>query len=128
MAVLKIFLDRPLGAVVVIAYELREEYLGHKAMSHTEFTRLLAEHGVFGLLAIAILVSIAIANVHRQPITFGKALFVGMLVWSSLFMMNAGMRLAAPAFLWGMTFVTIANRDQIRIRRAGLRRSRENGQ
>ncbi len=126
MADLKIFLDRPFGAGVGIAYELRQEYLGHKAMSHTEFTRLLAEHGIFGLLAIAILVAIAIVNLRRQRTTFGEALLVGMLVWSSLFMMNAGMRLAAPAFLWGMTFMNIVNCSHVKVRRTANPKFRRN--
>lgn len=109
-----IFLEHPLfGAGVGMAYELREQYLDRKAMSHTEFARLLAEHGFFGVLAIAILVAIAVINVRRQTTTLGKALLVGILVWSTLFMLNAGMRLAVPSFLWGMSFASIVSGPRI---------------
>lgn len=119
---LKIFLDQPfLGAGVGMAYELREGYLERKAMSHTEFARLLSEHGIFGGLAVVILVMMAVMNVRRQPTTFGKALFVGVLIWSALFMMNAGMRLAAPSFLFGMTFLTVVGGPRIRAWRRNSR-------
>lgn len=125
---LNIFLAQPVfGAGVGKAYEMRQEFLDRKAMSHTEFARLISEHGFFGILAVAILVIIAVTNVRSQPTTFGKALVVGSLAWSTLFMTNAGMRLAAPAFLWGMTFVSIAGVSTIRSGRPRKRKAYAGG-
>jgi len=36
-------------------------------------------------------------------------LVVGVFAWSTLFMLGAGMRLAAPSFLLGMIYLTAVN-------------------
>lgn len=89
------------------AMEYREKYLGRIKSSHTEFSRLISEHGFFGILAILLLISIAGYNFLRQDSVFGRALIAGTVVWCCLFMLNAGMRLAAPSFLWGLSCVNI---------------------
>ena len=78
--------------------------------SHTEFTRLLAEHGLFGLLAIVCLgILIRRAMRPRGPAT-ARALRGAMLAWSTLFMLVDGMRLAAPALAFGLSFAEILSR------------------
>ena len=40
-------------------------------------------------------------------------------MWSVLFMLNAGMRLAAPGVIWAMSFIYIQmNTNKLRFRRA----------
>lgn len=103
-----IFLENPIfGVGVGASYEQREEYLGFKAMSHTEFARLLSEHGLFGIAAMLALITMAVFNITRQRSAFGKAFVAGLIFWCFFFMLNAGMRLAAPSFLLGLTFVSI---------------------
>lgn len=117
-----IFLENPLfGAGVGSAYALRQRYLDRKAMSHTEFARLLSEHGVFGLFAFCTLLAIAAVNIKRQKTMLGRAFVVGVVVWSCLFMVNAGMRLAAPSFLWGLTFLTFSD-ERARLRNSNRKR------
>lgn len=112
-----IFLESPfLGAGVGAAYELRERYLDRKAMSHTEFARMLAEHGIFGILAIGAMLAFVVSNFLRQRTTLGRAFVAGVTIWAAMFMSNAGMRLAAPSLMLGMTFLTIVDR------RGGIRR------
>ncbi len=109
----QIFWENPVfGAGVGEAYELREEYLDRKAMSHTEFSRLLSEHGLFGLLALLTLAGMVFMCFRRQRTLMGRAFVLGAAAWCCLFMTNAGMRMAAPSFLWGMMFVTISNRRE----------------
>jgi O-Antigen ligase len=75
--------------------------------AHTEFTRLPAEHGTFGALALLLLL-IAAFNCLRKPETVkGKAIVVCLIGWSFLYMLNAAMRLNAPAFTFGLAFATI---------------------
>ncbi len=120
---LDIFLENPVfGAGVGNAYGLRQQYIDRKAMSHTEFTRMLAEHGLFGAFALVMLIMIAITNTKRQRTMLGQAFVVGVVVWASLFMVNAGMRLGAPSFMWGLTFITIVNEQRIRLRNSNRRR------
>lgn len=107
----KIFAENPiLGVGLGNAYTARGKFLyPHKAVSHTEFSRLTAEHGTFGLLAIGALILMMVYNFKKQESSFGKAFVVGFIGWSMLFMLNAGMRLAAPALILGMICLTAVN-------------------
>jgi len=105
-----IFYDNPMfGVGLGLAYDYRERYLGYKAMTHTEFSRLLSEHGVFGAVALLSLIGMSLVNLKRQPSNVGRALVIGASAWSVMYMLNAGMRLGAPAFIWSLTFVTLAS-------------------
>ncbi len=103
-----LFFDNPiLGTGVGEARVGREEILGYSSASHTEFTRVVSEHGILGILSLLALIVTAVFSLQRQKFSFGKALVGGVIVWSGLFMLNSGMRLAAPSFLWGLSFITI---------------------
>lgn len=105
---LQVFFEHPFwGAGVGEAIDERYRMTRHFAPSHTEVTRLLSEHGTFGVFAILALIGTGINNLRKQKTRIGKAFVAGVLVWSGLFMMNAGMRLGAPSLLWGMSFVLI---------------------
>lgn len=105
----EMFMDNPaFGVGVGASYAIREKYY-HKAMAHTEFARMISEHGSFGLAAILVMLAFLIANLKRPNSTPGRAFIAGALTWACLFMMNAGMRLAAPAFIWGLSFITIVS-------------------
>jgi hypothetical protein len=106
---LKIFMNNPLlGVGLGNATWARQEYLStQKAASHTEFSRLTAEHGIFGVLAILSVVFMAAFNFKKNESIFGKAFIAGLIVWSCLFMLNAGMRLAAPSLILGMIYLVV---------------------
>jgi hypothetical protein len=124
---LVIFAEYPiLGVGVGLANEYRRQIYGYGSGSHTEFSRLISEHGLFGIVALISMVLMAIFNFKRQGSIFGRAIVAGVAVWSALFMFNAGMRLAAPSYLWGLMFMTILTPRravQNRLRRPGLRRN-----
>lgn len=115
---LDLFLAHPiLGVGVGSAYAERSEFLGFKAASHTEFSRLLSEHGAFGILALVLLLTMVIVNLKRSRSRLGRALILGAAAWATLFMLNTGMRLAAPSAIFGLTFIGIASprrRKQVR--------------
>lgn len=75
--------------------------------SHTEFSRLLSEHGTLGLFALLFFVLMAINNFMRPDDNQCKALVAGLLVWTFLYMAGSAMRLMAPAFVYGITFATL---------------------
>lgn len=75
--------------------------------SHTEFTRLLAEHGSFGLLAILMLVLMAISFFRRARNAPNRALVAAMTCWVFSYMVTAAMRIMAPSFLFGLEAVTL---------------------
>jgi hypothetical protein len=79
----------------------------NRLAAHTEFSRLLGEHGLFGLAAMFFLVAMAVQQVRQAPSWTGKAMSLALIVWSCLFMSNSAMRIAAPSFIFGLAFVTL---------------------
>jgi O-antigen ligase len=73
------------------------------AASHTELTRALSEHGLFGLASLLTLVALFVTNVLRCESVSERAVTIGLIAWGVLFMLNAGMRLAAPSFAIGLS-------------------------
>lgn len=72
--------------------------------SHTEFTRLLAEHGMLGIGAIVLLIGMALAAArHASPRYRWYA--VAVLTWCFAQMAYANLRLAAVAFVFGLAFL-----------------------
>jgi O-Antigen ligase len=99
--------------------DLRGHYGEHIA-SHTEFTRLLSEHGVFGIGALVMLLGIGVRTFLSAKGAGGKALTVSLMAWSFLFMSANGMRLVAPSFTFGLACATVVEdkRSIRRVRRA----------
>jgi len=82
--------------------------LENTSTSHTEYVRMLAEHGLFGLCALGLLGVMVWANYMRSRGPRQKALSTSMMTWALLFMANAGMRLVAPSLIFGFGFATLA--------------------
>jgi len=78
-----------------------------ESASHTEYTRLLAEHGMLGVLTLLILIWITLDRVFSKGPMLSKAIVLSLTVWALLFMYHAATRLAAPGFLFGLGAVTI---------------------
>ncbi len=109
---LRIFKEHPfLGVGPGMAAGYR--YLYYRgAPAHTEFSRMLAEHGLLGLAAIILLIVIAIRNVRAETQREDKAAAVSLVLWSIAFMFINAMRLVAPAFLFGLTSVQIEEEEE----------------
>ncbi|MGD9901850.1 MAG: O-antigen ligase family protein [Vicinamibacterales bacterium] len=79
--------------------------------THTEFTRLLSEHGSFGAVAmLTLLLGIGWRLARRAP-AHHKSLTAAMLGWSAAYMGNSAMRLVAPSFAVGLAFSLAAADD-----------------
>ncbi len=103
---LEIWLDNIiLGVGPGIAKEVRAE-LGRDASAHTEFSRLLSEHGLFGLAALLCFLLAASINVWKARTARERALIVAISGWSFLYMLNAATRLVAPSLMLGLAFVS----------------------
>ena len=112
------FADHPLtGVGVGLSNRVRRQYVGFGSSSHTEFSRLISEHGAFGLVALLCIVIGLILTFTEKTSILGRALVAGLATWSFLYMLNAGMRLAAPGFVIGLAFVTIVHPRLRRLRR-----------
>lgn len=81
--------------------EYREAYIRNTA-AHTEYTRMLAEHGVLGLFSLCALVALGLGALRQRRSMAEAAIAAALLTWGALFMLSYGMRLAAPAFAVGL--------------------------
>jgi len=114
---LELWRDNPLlGVGPGMAHE-------HRSMSHTEYSRLLAEHGILGLGAIIALVFAAVTNLKKQRTPGDKALTASMLGWSMAYMVDKAMRTAAPAFMFGLAFTEFTDEaDTLRNARSAMKK------
>jgi len=104
---LQIWSDNPVfGVGPGHATTLRAESY-RESSAHTEFSRLVAEHGVFGFLAFLLLIFIGFQNLKRESTLHNKAVMVALTCWSFGFMMVTAMRLVAPATLLGLGAITL---------------------
>ena len=83
----------------------RASLLGMEVASHTEFTRLLSEHGTFGLLSLLVLLAIAGTAYLRAPSSLEKAWVAALSGWSFIEMSHSAMRIVAISILFGLATV-----------------------
>jgi hypothetical protein len=89
----------------------RAGLLGMEVASHTEFTRLLSEHGMFGLLALLVLMAIAGLAYLRAPSALEKAWVSAFAGWAFIEMSHSAMRIVAISILFGLAMVQWRRRD-----------------
>ncbi len=75
--------------------EYHRDYLGYTIAAHTEYTRLLAEHGLFGILALALLLWMLLNRYYANYPGFGRAMTASLSIWALSIMAHSAMRLAA---------------------------------
>jgi hypothetical protein len=95
----------------------RNSELGIHGAAHTEFTRLLAEHGLSGLLAPAALFWMTLQAFRASSDPLQQAWSASLLAYSLLFMMVSGMRLVAPAVAIGLVMVKLTGAKGIYAKR-----------
>jgi O-antigen ligase len=106
---LQVFLDHPLlgvGPGQAASRRVLGRTLG--VAPHTEFTRTLAEHGFFGLVALVLLGWLGWAVVLRARPGEPRAVAATLCVWSALFMGANAMRLVVPSFLIGLACIQLS--------------------
>lgn len=104
------FLDNPIfGIGVGKNKEYREETTGIEAASHNEITRMLAEHGSFGLINLIILIVTPIfLFINNRQHVF---LFSFLIFWI-LTINHAAMRLVAPAFVYALSVLKLTFKEE----------------
>jgi hypothetical protein len=97
--------------------------------THTEYSRVLAEHGLFGIISLLTLGALCWQTFQRSATSdVARGTTLAALSWSLVFMTHAATRIVAPSFLIGLTcatFVMEQMRDQKR--RASSMFSRPHG-
>ncbi|MCC7446405.1 MAG: O-antigen ligase family protein [Anaerolineae bacterium] len=105
-AELQVFLDNPLfGVGVGQGGAYRAEIFGEYVATHTEYTRMLAEHGIFGLFAIVLLGVMVLINLKRNwHNPTGRSIVIGVALWALISLTHAAMRTVAPSFIFAIQF------------------------
>ncbi|MDI5898188.1 O-antigen ligase family protein [Flavobacterium yafengii] len=99
------FLKNPIfGVGVGKGAEIREDETGIKVLSHDEITRMLAEHGFLGILALLILFFTPLVLYLENKFNMFLLCFVAF--WF-LTINHAAMRTAAPAFVYSLSLLNI---------------------
>ncbi len=99
------FFENPIfGVGVGKMTELRRDNEGVSAASHSEITRMLAEHGTLGIIGLLILLLTPpfLALDNKQNIY----IFSFLIFWL-LTINHAAMRLAAPAFIYSLSLLKV---------------------
>lgn len=78
-----------------------------EAAAHTEFTRLLAEHGLFGLLALLLYPVLFIHAFLSSRSPLQRGIVTCSVAWAISFMLVNAMRMAAPGFMFGLAFAQL---------------------
>ena len=96
-----------LGVGPGAATQLRQSYGYNKVVTaHSEFTRSLAEHGVFGLLSIFALLAVVIKEYSKRRVQ-EKCLLACFGAIAILTMLHSAMRLTMPGFIFGLAFLRL---------------------
>lgn len=83
---------------------------GYYGSAHTEYSRMLAEHGVFGLLSLAIMVGLAMKGFFRKTKSEDNGFNSLIIVWALVYMASISLRTASPGFAFGLGAVTLINK------------------
>lgn len=101
----KMFLENPVfGIGVGKSKETRMEMTGKVAASHSEISRLLSEHGAFGILALLILLITPFINYIDNKHHFYMLAFFTFWI---LTINHAAMRTATPGFIYGLCLLKV---------------------
>jgi hypothetical protein len=73
--------------------------------AHTEFSRMVSEHGIFGMIGIVVLGYLALHAVRNAGNHRDLTLAATVLVFSILYLYVNAMRLVAPSALFGLAFL-----------------------
>jgi hypothetical protein len=102
---LELFKENPImGVGIGLGKVLREQELGQEVASHNEITRLLAEHGMFGVFILLILFITPIILFLNN---YQNIYFFSFYVFWLLTINHAAMRIAAPAFVYALTLLNV---------------------
>lgn len=85
----------------------RERIGGVYIADHTEQSRMLAEHGIYGLFALLILIIAPYKAFKSAPNVQSKLVTVAFTLFCFLTMTHAATRLGTPEFLYGLGFAVI---------------------
>jgi hypothetical protein len=107
------FLEHPFFGIGVGSGKFdRLEERGVYLPTHNEMSRLLGEHGLIGVIILMLLIFVPLIQMNRQP-PESRGFIAAFLVFWFLTINHSAMRLAMPAFIYGLTVMFIQRGSQI---------------
>ena len=79
---------------------------GIAVAAHSEFTRMLAEHGLFGLISLFSILILSYQE-YRKRVDYNKVLLGCMSIFGILTMFHSAFRIALPGYIYGLSYVII---------------------
>lgn len=107
MADMQTWADNPVFGVGPGQSKIYHKQFFRASAAHTEFSRMLAEHGIFGLIALVLMGVIFIRHLRQARTREAKALVSAVSIWGLLYMFTAAMRVVAPSFTFGLAALTL---------------------
>ncbi len=112
LAEIQLFEEHPLfGVGPGVGIAERTGILGYYIAPHTEFSRLLGEHGIFGLMALILLMIMLYIPVKNVIPSDKKGENVAFILWSAAEMAHSATRIAITGFLPGIAYLNIHRED-----------------
>ncbi len=110
---LQIFRDNFLmGVGPGAGHHLRMIYgYGSAVGTHSEFTRMLAEHGLFGLISLLSIIILSYQE-YRKRIDYNKVILGCMSIFGILTMSHSAFRIALPGFIYGLSYIVLNIREK----------------
>jgi hypothetical protein len=108
------FLEHPvlgLGVGGTPAYNAKFGFPGYRP--HTEYTRLLGEHGLFGVVALLMMAVMAWPRFFRAGLPSSKVYSAALTTWAMLYMAYNGMRFEAVSFLFGLAGAAVLTQKHL---------------
>jgi O-antigen ligase len=105
---LTLFADNPLfGVGPGVSKFLRTGVVEADGSTHTEYSRLLAEHGLFGLVALVLLVVMLVQALRSTTSHWNRFLTTGAGVYGLFTMSHSATRIAVIAVLFGLASLRV---------------------
>lgn len=106
---LDLFLKHPvLGAGVGFGKQNSVRVFGKKISTHNELTRSMAEHGVFGILAILI---VLLTPLYFYQQTSNNVYFWCFYLFWLLTILHSGLRISIPAFVYSLSLLSVDDKS-----------------
>lgn len=103
-----LFMENPFGVGIGGSKHFRAiRFGGIPIATHNEFTRLLSEEGIFGLIILFTILIMPYKSYRRQPNLYAKAICISMYIICMATAMHSSFRVAMPAFVYGLCFLNI---------------------
>jgi hypothetical protein len=104
-----IWLENPLfGIGPGMARERVDDYYSRTELqTHVEYTRVLAEHGMLGLVAMLVLIVSGANNFFKADQWQSKIWIAAFLLFTFAFIGNSSYRITVPSFLYALTWANL---------------------